>query len=53
MKQLNEAQQGEGEPGDSRGENPQLRDLIDRLIQRLTEEGYINGPHAAHHASAR
>jgi len=44
MKQLNEAQQGEGEPGDSRGENPQLRDLIDRLIQRMMEEGYINGP---------
>ncbi len=44
MKQLNEQPEGEGDPGDSNRSNPQLRDLIDRLIQRLTEEGYIDGP---------
>jgi Ca-activated chloride channel family protein len=44
MTQLNEQPEGEGDPGDSNRTNPELRDLIDRLIQRLTEEGYIDGP---------
>ena len=43
-RQLNESPGEDGEPGDSRRSNPQLQKLIDRLIQRMMEEGYVNGP---------